>query len=587
MTATILFRPDPDRPEAKPRFDSYAPDEMEVDRDFFGFTPLYCPPEGTPVAADIIAITGLAGHAFGSWAHTEQRMWLRDYLPKFANNARILTYGYDTRLSKHSATIMSDLSNSFIDSLINMRHVTNCEQRPIIFIGHSLGGLLIKKVMTSARYQRNLDSSRLPVRAIVFLAAPHRGMDVQALRTLVGYPHTPSRQLIEELDPRSPTLNDMNERFMPIAQDIDILTCFETLMTKSVAFDESKQQWTRSGPDIMMVAPESAKQYWPRETVINAEADHSSIAKLKKDVILQSIGGAVLRALTSTAEISQAGSKGGMRDARNELNDQAEPHFSVNDTNHRSGHSPVPSFREHGSGQPRYSSHYQPPPFTQQGTQAGYRGYYQGPQGTPMHDYQRHPWGNAYGDYGLGQPHVPYASSEGRQVPTMSGEKEHQTRFSSYGSPDMQYPSTPPYPNVSPNIRAPSAATPATMPRQFYEPFNQDIPHGFTAADIMDGYPRVPDYSQVPGPSGPWRQAAQQPIHPIHLASMMQGLNLQPNSRYSPDMAAHFPVDVPPHNATSSPYIPPYVSSESQDHESESDGTPRFSAMGLGSPRQQ
>lgn len=73
----------------------------------------------------IIAITGLAGHAFGSWAHTEQRMWLRDYLPKFANNARILTYGYDTRLSKHSATIMSDLSNSFIDSLINMRHVTN------------------------------------------------------------------------------------------------------------------------------------------------------------------------------------------------------------------------------------------------------------------------------------------------------------------------------------------------------------------------------------------------------------------------------------------------------------------------------
>jgi hypothetical protein len=56
MTATILFRPDPDRPEAKPRFDSYAPDEMEVDRDFFGFTPLYCPPEGTPVAAEYVII---------------------------------------------------------------------------------------------------------------------------------------------------------------------------------------------------------------------------------------------------------------------------------------------------------------------------------------------------------------------------------------------------------------------------------------------------------------------------------------------------------------------------------------------------
>jgi hypothetical protein len=60
-------------------------------------------------------------------------------------------------------------------------------------------------------------------------------MNVDALRTLVK--DEPPRQLIDELAPGSPTLEDLNDRFMNIAQDIDILTCFETRRTKTVVFD--------------------------------------------------------------------------------------------------------------------------------------------------------------------------------------------------------------------------------------------------------------------------------------------------------------------------------------------------------------
>jgi len=70
----------------------------------------------------VIAVTGLAGHAFGSWAHSDQHMWLRDYLPRDAPNARILTYGYYSKLQGGtSVNILQDHTNKFVHSLVDMR----------------------------------------------------------------------------------------------------------------------------------------------------------------------------------------------------------------------------------------------------------------------------------------------------------------------------------------------------------------------------------------------------------------------------------------------------------------------------------
>lgn len=94
----------------------------------------------------IIAVTGLAGHAFGSWRSRKTgKMWLRDILPTDLPHARIMTYGYDTKLtgSKCNARI-SDYAREFLATIIDARRED--PHRPIIFIGHSLGGLLIKEV---------------------------------------------------------------------------------------------------------------------------------------------------------------------------------------------------------------------------------------------------------------------------------------------------------------------------------------------------------------------------------------------------------------------------------------------------------
>lgn len=94
----------------------------------------------------IIAITGLAGHAFGSWkSRKSSKMWLRDILPDDLPSARILTYGYDTRLAgSHSNARILDYAKEFLDTVMDAR--CRDPHRPIIFVGHSLGGLVIKEV---------------------------------------------------------------------------------------------------------------------------------------------------------------------------------------------------------------------------------------------------------------------------------------------------------------------------------------------------------------------------------------------------------------------------------------------------------
>lgn len=59
-TATITFQAS-DHLVRCPRL---SDDDLSIDANFYGFTPLYHPEES--ILADIVAVTGLAAHAYGS-----------------------------------------------------------------------------------------------------------------------------------------------------------------------------------------------------------------------------------------------------------------------------------------------------------------------------------------------------------------------------------------------------------------------------------------------------------------------------------------------------------------------------------------
>jgi hypothetical protein len=82
----------------------------------------------------IIAITGLDGHAYGSWSGKGNlgRMWLCDFLSKDLPCCRTMIYGYSSKLSTHGVDTIIYYGRGLIDELKKIRNteevraVTGC-----------------------------------------------------------------------------------------------------------------------------------------------------------------------------------------------------------------------------------------------------------------------------------------------------------------------------------------------------------------------------------------------------------------------------------------------------------------------------
>ena len=100
---------------------------------------------------DVVALHGLNGHYRKTWttnsASGEGKNWLEDFLPEQIPNARIMSYGYNStvQFSKSVADI-GTFAEQLLHSLIAKRRSESERVRPVIFICHSLGGLVFKQV---------------------------------------------------------------------------------------------------------------------------------------------------------------------------------------------------------------------------------------------------------------------------------------------------------------------------------------------------------------------------------------------------------------------------------------------------------
>ena len=74
-----------------------ADGDIIFDQSFHGLTQLYNPKvDPAEITADVVAITGLDGHAYGSWSGGDpKRMWLRDFLSEDLPKCRVMIYGYN------------------------------------------------------------------------------------------------------------------------------------------------------------------------------------------------------------------------------------------------------------------------------------------------------------------------------------------------------------------------------------------------------------------------------------------------------------------------------------------------------------
>ncbi|KAI9890345.1 MAG: hypothetical protein M1814_004255 [Vezdaea aestivalis] len=265
---------------------------VSFDRNFEGFTPISPYEQYENHSIDCIALHGWGGHAFGSFkeAGESQYMWLRDSLPIKFKKLRIWLYGYDSDL-KNTTTIASkyEWADSFMRNLRILRtnSGSNAKGRPIIFIVHSLGGLILKEAMTLMSESDNpADHLTLELTyGALFFGVPNQGMETSSLAPLIA--KNPSRYTLNQLDPqlgsrpRDREHQDFCKAFN--FRDSKIVQFYELQKSSTYRRIEGSEDWTGGGPKQLLVDRNSATSGRSWETnhsyLIPLDKDHKSLVK--------------------------------------------------------------------------------------------------------------------------------------------------------------------------------------------------------------------------------------------------------------------------------------------------------------------
>jgi tetratricopeptide (TPR) repeat protein len=229
--------------------------------------------------ADVVFVHGLGGDAFGTWRHGKEEstswphwlgrefpdvgVWSIEYAASPTKWARFLRwFGLGPRDTGHSMALPTR-ALEVLDLMVQK----GVGQRPILFVCHSLGGLLVKHILRKADDQpvgSGMHQVAANTRAILFLATPHGGAAlaslIDAFRTIFG-----ATVSIEDLRAHDAHLLDLYDWYRRNAVKLGIQT---------KTYYESRGV----GGALTIVNPVSA-QCGVGDDAVALDEDHLSIAK--------------------------------------------------------------------------------------------------------------------------------------------------------------------------------------------------------------------------------------------------------------------------------------------------------------------
>ncbi|KAH0551496.1 hypothetical protein GP486_007289 [Trichoglossum hirsutum] len=260
-------------------------EDISFDCHFHGFTQLYNTQPSQTITADIIAITGLGGHAYGSWRGKGNlgRMWLRHFLSKDLPRCRTMIYGYNSKLSSRGIGTVEDYSREFLEGIKKVRGTKETRERPLFFVAHSFGGIILARCLVRAAQTNEDDHPTIATLykatyGILFFAVPHRGLIVNDMESMLDQDNHPRKALLEQINKGSDLLVP---DFKDLIRDRKIVTFYETEQTRRLEQNSEDGSWARTGPFITALDTDSAILQLPinMEIKIPIHADHSTIVK--------------------------------------------------------------------------------------------------------------------------------------------------------------------------------------------------------------------------------------------------------------------------------------------------------------------
>ncbi len=234
---------------------------------------------------------GLNGEPQKTWTAKNGVFWPSDLLPASLRDARanVLVYGYnaDVYSKKHGSNPSDNFiylhAQTLVTSLTHYRKDEQTSHHPIIWVCHSLGGILVKRALL---YSNDLKASQhedyrslyVSTYGIVFLGTPHTGSDVATWGTILQsmsdavVPRSffqSESVLLKTLKRDNETLQNINNHFLDIYQRFKILMAHENHKTDL------------KGTRTLIVDANSAGPQLPGVTYYSIEATHSGMCKFE------------------------------------------------------------------------------------------------------------------------------------------------------------------------------------------------------------------------------------------------------------------------------------------------------------------
>jgi len=175
---------------------------------------------------DIVFVHGLFGNRINTWTADKGPLWPQKLLSQDVTDARIFTFGYDADVIKLNLDeeltegTMETHAADLCERLSSFRAMTESSDRPLIFVAHSLGGLICAQLVVKGALGAETDNVAIVsnnTRGMIFLGTPFHGSPIAPLAKvfsrMVSVLRNTHTQKVKDLEQKSEKLRILAESF--------------------------------------------------------------------------------------------------------------------------------------------------------------------------------------------------------------------------------------------------------------------------------------------------------------------------------------------------------------------------------------
>ncbi|TIA08966.1 WD40 repeat-like protein [Aureobasidium pullulans] len=261
------------KPEKQPAADSSSV------KNPYGLNTLSEPGDADSIVADFIFIHGLGGGSRKTWTRDSdpELFWPQKWLPHDSafEGVGIHSFGYNAEFttmnpyfkSKNVQPLSVDTYGESLVEEIHSHPGIKDRDTPLVFIAHSMGGLVLKRACILLKTNDRYLQTRKRLHSFYFLGTPHRGAELANILGKILSISFGTKRYVEGLKPHSELIASLNDQFRLHYKGIHIETFYET------------QPVIRAGLRSIIVDRESATLGYTEEASQLLNANHTDLTK--------------------------------------------------------------------------------------------------------------------------------------------------------------------------------------------------------------------------------------------------------------------------------------------------------------------